>query len=295
VTASPDRAADPVALVSDAGPLTLVEDAGRPGWRRDGVSPSGAFDRRALRLANQIVGNAEGSAVLEVTLGGLVLEWLDEAVVAVTGADAVLRLDGRQVDRGRALRPGPGSILRIGRARAGLRCYLAVRGGVGAEPVLGSRSADVFGGLGPPALRAGDPIRLAGDPTLGPPRWQRADLPELRPEIAVTVHPGPRADWFAPESLARMFAGAYAVTPDSNRTALRLAGPRLTRIHDRELEPEPVIRGAIQVPGSGRPLVFGPDHPVTGGYPVVAVVDDADTDALAQLRPGQQLRFRRAR
>ncbi len=286
----------PLGLVVVPGPLTLIEDAGRPGWRRDGVAPSGAFDRRALRLANRLVGNAEGCAVLEITLGGLVVQWRAEVVVAVAGAEVAVQLDGADIPAGGPWRAGAGSVLSIGRATRGLRAYLAVRGGIGAERVLGSRSRDVFGGLGPPPLRPGDTVTSAAEPPAGSPVWAPTTPPVPLPpavgEVVVGVHPGPRAELFRPESVAALFSAAYTVTPDSNRSALRLAGPALVRTDTRELDPEPVLRGAIQVPGSGLPLVFGPDHPVTGGYPVVAVVDDTDTDLLAHLRPGQTLRFR---
>ena len=172
---------------------------------------------------------------------------------------------------------------------AGLRSYLAVRGGLAVAPVLGSRSTDTLGGLGPAPLRAGETVAV-GDEVAGPPRPH--DALTLIPAGLwhLDVTPGPRADWF---DLAELTARTWEVTADLDRVGVRLTGAPLTRRRDGELPSEGLVRGAVQVPPAGTPVVFGADHPTTGGYPVVAVLTDTAADRLAQARPGTRLRLRR--
>jgi biotin-dependent carboxylase-like uncharacterized protein len=269
------------------GPLTTVQDGGRPGQGALGVGPSGACDRAAARLANRLVGNDPDAAVLEATLGGLVLRADTDLVVTTTGA----RCSGAH-NAPTALPAG--RELRLGLPATGLRTYVAVRGGVAAEPVLGSRSTDLLSGLGPPALSPGDvlPVGTAAGPMPG---VDLAPVPEPPGgEVTVTVLPGPRADWFAPGAAAALTTTAWEVTGESNRIGLRLAGVALERTRTGELSSEGMVRGALQVPPSGQPVLFLADAPVTGGYPVIGYVEDADVDRCGQLRPGQTLRFRGA-
>ncbi|MGN6129045.1 MAG: biotin-dependent carboxyltransferase family protein [Nocardioidaceae bacterium] len=277
-------------LVRRAGPLALVEDLGRPGAAGIGVSRSGAADRQALRLANRAVGNPEDAAAVEVTLGGLAVEVLDGPVwLCVTGAPLPVAVDARAIGSHVVFAAGTGTVVALGVPERGLRSYLAVRGGVAVPPVLGSRSHDVLSGLGPAPLAEGD--RLPVGPAPG--RVPVVDhLPTPRAEPAVLrVARGPRDAWVAdPELLVRT---AWTATSQSNRVGMRLQGIRLThREPGRQLPSEGVLRGAVQVPPSGEPVVFLADHPVTGGYPVVGVVLDADVDRAAQVRPGQDVRFR---
>jgi biotin-dependent carboxylase-like uncharacterized protein len=264
-----------------AGPLTTVQDQGRFGYAHLGVPRSGALDQPAAALANALVGNAASAAVLETTLMGCALRFAAPARVAVTGATAVVRLDGA-VTTGVVEAPA-GSVLDVGRATAGLRSYLAVAGGIGAEPVLGSRSTDTLSGLGPPRLADGMTLPIAAELDGS---WS-AEPPVKRGEITLGVCLGPRDDWFAEP--AELFAGAYTVSPVSNRVGARLAGRTLTRAKAGELPSEGVVLGAIQVPADGQPLIFLADHPTTGGYPVIGVVDDVTP--LAQARPGATVRF----
>lgn len=272
------------------GPV-LVQDAGRPGHAAIGVGRSGAADRTSYELANRLVGNAPGAPALEVTLGGLEVEVVGATCwVTVTGAPTAVRVDGRPEPVGAVLPLRAGQRMALGIPRSGVRCYLAVRGGVAAEPVLGSCARDTLAGIGPAPLEAGDTV-LVGD--LGVeqmlvdavPPTAYDDLPLLR------VVPGPRADWVIdPDLLVRT---TWTVAPDSDRVGVRLSGAAWELAEPgRQLPSEGALRGAIQVPPSGEPVVFGPDHPVTGGYPVVGVVVDHDTDRLAQLRPGEQIGFR---
>ncbi|WP_298990054.1 biotin-dependent carboxyltransferase family protein [uncultured Pseudokineococcus sp.] len=271
------------------GPLTTVQDAGRPGLAALGVGRSGACDRASYALANRLVGNDVGAAALEVTLGGLALRAERDVVVALAGA----RCPGTPHDAVVALRAG--DELRLGAPEAGLRTYVAVRGGVDVPAVLGSRSTDVLSGLGPAALRAGDALAAGPAPSRFP-DVDVAPVPEpAAGDVVVRVLPGPRRDWFSGAAWAALTTGAYAVTSESNRVGVRLEGAALERARDGELPSEGMVRGALQVPPSGEPVLFLADHPVTGGYPVIGCVVDADVDRCAQLCPGQRLLLRPAR
>ncbi|MGD7789398.1 biotin-dependent carboxyltransferase family protein [Propionibacteriaceae bacterium Y1700] len=276
--------------VLDPGPQSLIEDLGRPGHAAIGVSPSGAADRAAVRLANRLVGNLEQAAVIESLLGGLEIriDGSRPVWVAVTGATTSIDVNGRGEGSHCSLVLHPGDVLRIGAPRRGLRTYLGVRGGIEVDPVLGSAATDLLSGLGPTALQAGQELRLGAT---------SRDLPDtdfvpVRPPAGVLgLRLGPRDDWFTDEALLRLGQVGWIITPQSNRVATRLEGPELTRRRTGELPSEAMIRGAVQVPPSGQPLIFGADHPVTGGYPVIGVVDPDGCDQLAQLRPGEVIRF----
>lgn len=272
------------------GPLTTVQDLGRVGYAALGVSPSGAADLPALMLANQLVDNPAHAAGLEVTLGGLVLQFRTNAVVAVTGARCEVRIGRLPVVMGQPVRVPAGERLALGKATSGVRTYIAVRGGVAVPPLLGSRSTDVLGGLGPPPLARGQLLPLAGaDRDASVP--DRVPLTPYPVEPSLEFVPGPRTDWFDIDSLDRLCSQPYVVSSDANRVGLRLVGPALNRSVGRELPSEGLVRGAVQVPPSGQPVIFLADHPTTGGYPVIAVVRRRDLSLAAQLRPGQRVRF----
>ncbi|MEV0583760.1 biotin-dependent carboxyltransferase family protein [Nonomuraea sp. NPDC050310] len=270
------------------GPYATVQDLGRPGYAHLGVPRSGAADPDALRLANRLVGNAEGAAGLELTFGGARLRFPAGAWLALTGAPCPLALPGGRPGRCAPFWAPPGAELRVGLPWYGLRTYLAVRGGVAAEPVLGSRSTDSLSGLGPAPLRAGTCL-----PVGRPDGEITVDLaPEpARREPVVRVLPGPRADWFVPAALEELAAEPYEVSQDSNRVGVRLRGRELKRARAGELPSEGMVLGAVQVPPSGQPIVFLADHPPTGGYPVIGVVAARDLPMAAQARPGDRLRF----
>ncbi|PXY32402.1 biotin-dependent carboxyltransferase family protein [Prauserella muralis] len=279
--------------VVGTGPLSTVQDLGRPGHAGIGVGASGAADRGALRLANRLVGNEENAAAVEVTLGGFVARALRDLTVAVTGAPCPVKVGGRGEAANAVLRVPEGAELRLGVPERGLRSYVAVRGGVAVEPVLGSRSTDVLAGLGPDPLREGVVLPVGEPPSTWPPVGFAPVAAPAEEELLLTVVPGPRADWFAGEALATLLREPYTVTPESNRIGIRLDGPALDRVRDEELPSEGMVTGALQVPPSSRPVLFLADHPVTGGYPVIAVVVAADVDRAAQARPGMRLRFAR--
>lgn len=300
-----DRAKGAMLRVEQPGTYTLVEDLGRPGFAHLGVSGSGALDRGALRLANRLVGNRENAAGFEILLGGCVLRSSGPLWVAVTGAWGAVRIrdrDGAEADvaPNRATFLEAGSTISFGPADHGLRFYLAVRGGLQVPMALGSASADQLSGLGPARLLQGDTLDI-GEAIDGP--VPPVDFIPFEPPTGQTatvgVFRGPRQDWFAAAAVARFFDEEWVVGADSNRIGLRLEASResgavLERVVPGELPSEAMIAGAIQVPPSGAPTVLLADHPVTGGYPVIAVVADTSLDLFAQLRPGQRVSFRHA-
>jgi biotin-dependent carboxylase-like uncharacterized protein len=274
-----------------AGALTTVQDLGRPGFAYLGVPRSGAVDQPALRTANHLVGNAAGAAGLETTLTGCALRFDAGALVAVTGAPAAVSVDGREAPRGAAVSVPAGALLEVGSATAGVRSYDAVAGGGVVEPVLGSRSTDTLSGLGPPRLTDGTRLPVGDAPTDLPSVTESApgdSTPTGDPRVRLRA--GPRDDWFTPGALEVLASTAWTVSSASNRVAARLDGPALERAVDGELPSEGLVLGAVQVPSDGRPLVFLADHPTTGGYPVIAVVEPEDVPLVAQSRPGALVR-----
>lgn len=287
------------------GVLSLIQDLGRPGFASLGVASSGALDRSSLRRANRIVGNQAGAAAVETAAGGLRVQAVADQVIAVTGAPGVLTVHPpsdvsdsqeervRTVPMATAFALLDGETLAIGAPERGLRCYLALRGGVAAEPVLGSRSTDTMSAIGPAPLAAGQ-VLAAGRATAS----NAVGSPELQPEFPGTgvtvldIVRGPRDDWFDGAALASLCGQDWEVTPRSNRVGMRLAGVPLSRSRAGELPSEGTVAGALQVPPDGLPVLFLADHPVTGGYPVIAVVVGQQLDLAGQVPPGGHIRFR---
>ncbi|MEU6138242.1 biotin-dependent carboxyltransferase family protein [Nocardioides sp. NPDC047086] len=285
----------------------VLEDLGRPGHAALGVSASGTADRRALRAANRAVGNPPGAAGFELAGGGAVLRFTGPAVVAVAGAPAeptIVRTDGPAlpVEHGAATAIEDGEELHLGAVSAGLRAVIAVRGGLDLEPALGSLSSDTLAGLGPGdlggrPLRAGDVVPLHG-PAAAPyavdPNPAPADLlPAPGDTVVLRVVLGPREDWFTPAGVRTLVEQEWTVTPRSDRVGVRLEGDvPLERDVAGELPSEGAVTGAIQVPPDGQPVLFLPDHPLTGGYPIIGAVIDRDLDLAGQLPPGVRIRFR---
>jgi biotin-dependent carboxylase-like uncharacterized protein len=276
--------------VTATGPLALVEDLGRPGRAGIGVARSGAADRGSLRLANRAVGNHEGAAAIEVTLGGLAFEVGAEGLcLCVTGAPVDVTVDGRGAGSHTVIQVAPGARVALGTPRAGLRSYVAVRGGIDVPEVLGGRSRDVMAGLGPEPLAEGDVLPV-GPPARDLPGVDHLSWPALDEPVVLRAVRGPRDGWVEDADL--LVSTSWQATDRSNRVGTRLTGASLQHARDEQLPSEGAWRGAVQVPPSGEPVLFLADHPVTGGYPVVAVVVDEDVDRAAQVRPGQDVRFR---
>ncbi|MEU3451581.1 biotin-dependent carboxyltransferase family protein [Streptomyces thermolilacinus] len=278
-----------------AGALTTVQDRGRSGHAHLGVPRSGALDPYAAALVNRLVGNDEGAAVLETTLTGCAVRPRCAVTVAVGGAPCAVTVDGRPVPWGAAVRVEAGAVLDVGTAVRGVRSYVAFSGGVGAGPVLGSRSTDLLSGLGPAPLADGAVLPLGASPPPGAAHYEGAPWRGVPDEVVLRLRFGPRDDWFAAGALRTLTTSAYVVSAASNRVGLRLEGPPLERARPGELPSEGMVLGAVQVPPDGRPVVFLADHPTTGGYPVVGVVREADLAAAAQAAPGTRVRFVRGR
>jgi biotin-dependent carboxylase-like uncharacterized protein len=273
------------------GPLALIQDRGRIGLAHLGVSRSGAADRRSHTLANRLVANPDDRATVEVTFGGFSARVRGGDVdIAVTGADTEPSVNGIMFGTNSIRHVRDGDVISLGIPHSGMRSYLAVRGGIDVTPVLGSRSYDVMSAIGPLPLRVGD-ILPVGEHTDQYPKLDQAPVATI-PEhlVELLVVPGPRDDWLVdPDALVHTI---WMASNRSDRVGMTLEGrPLQYRLPDRQLPSEGATRGAIQVPPNGLPVIFGPDHPVTGGYPVVGVVADEDIDKVAQLRPGQHVRL----
>jgi KipI family sensor histidine kinase inhibitor len=272
--------------VLDGGLLTSVQDVtGRQGFRRYGVQAGGAADRTAAVLANRLAGNPDQAAVLEVTLLGPSLRISAPARIGLAGADLGATLDGQPLAPGAS---GSGRLISFGERRAGARAYLAVAGGIEVERVLGSRSTDLrsgFGGLGGRALRAGDRLE-SGLATDG------ARVAPGRPSAGpIRILPGPHLARFAPGGLDRLCEARWTVALQADRMGYRLDGPALEHNAAPEVPSLGLPLGAVQVPPDGRPIIMLADRPVTGGYPVIGCVAGGDLDRVAQLLPGDTLRF----
>jgi biotin-dependent carboxylase-like uncharacterized protein len=273
-----------------AGLLSTVQDLGRPGLADLAVPRSGAADPASLRLANRLVGNAADDAGVETTLLGVDLLFHAARWVAVTGATCPVRVDGRAGDADRPLYVAAGATLSIGAARCGVRSYLAVAGGIAVAPVLRSRSTDVLSGIGPPPLTAGTVLPL-GEPHGPPAPVDTAPHPVMPTLARLRIVAGPRDDRFTPAAIRTLSTATYEVTTASDRIGVRLRGPRLAGRTGGGLPSEGVVLGAVQVPPTGQPVVFLADHPTTGGYPVIGVVDPDDLWMVAQAGPGTLIRF----
>lgn len=285
--------------VRQPGLQLLIQDLGRPGFASMGVSGAGAADRTALRTANRLVGNAETASGLESFGGGAQLRFTGDGVAAVTGADGPITVtagDGTVLKPhlGEAFAVADGDEIELGTATRGVRRYLAIRGGLEVTTALDSASADTLAGLGPAPLEKGTTITL--HPPLAAPHLVETNpaparnLPQPGQTLTLSVTLGPREDWFTSTGIETLLSQEWTVTHESDRVGLRLSGEvPLERARTGELPSEGAVTGALQVPPNGQPVLFGPDHPLTGGYPIIASIDD--TDLAAQLAPGVKLRF----
>jgi biotin-dependent carboxylase-like uncharacterized protein len=307
-------------IVEAVGLQALVQDGGRPEFAHLGVTSSGAADRGAWAAANRLVGNAPGCACIEVVGGGLVVRATGTLLLGVAGAPGTVVVQsaagrqGSQVDQTAVAHPSgwsftvfAGETVSIAPPVGGLRTYLGVRGGFDVERTLGSRSTDLLSGLGPPPLEAGDVLPVGGEAG----GWPAAEfvLPfagvawgatDAVAPVRLAVVRGPRDEWFGDAGWGRLLTGSWRVGAQSNRVGVRLEsdGTRsdsgvIARLpgFQGELASEGMVPGAVQVPPDGNPVVFFRDHPVTGGYPVIGVVTARALDLVAQLRPGDPVRF----
>lgn len=281
-------AATRVVEILQAGWGSSIQDLGRPGWRHLGVTGSGAMDPESLMRANRRVGNPPDAAGLE-TSGGLTLVADGPLAFAVSGAVTSVSVDGHQVGSDTVAIAQAGQEIGIGVPDSGWRCYLACRGGLVPPPVLGSRSWDTLAHLGPGPVTVGTRWPVGPDPRTPMITAPSHSGVHLAP---ITVWPGPWPERHGVEVFDALLASTWSVSATSDRIGIRLEGPRLAVPSDAATRSEPLVPGAIQVTGDGSPIVMMRDHPTTGGYPVVGVVDPKDLGHLAHHRPGDLVTLR---
>lgn len=307
VSALPETQHAPVAPEADAGFLVLAaplpalfQDSGRFGQTGQGVSSAGALDRGALKAANRLVGNMETEACLELAGGGFCFRSVGRVVIAFTGApcDITVRTGAGQVltpDFHKPMALEPDDEVTLAAPKAGVRSYMAVRGGFAVETPLGSAATDTLAGIGPAPVGAGRRLFVKSARHLRPVALEDIpvrSLPQPGEVVELDITLGPRADWFTPDSLALLATTLWEVTAQSDRVGMRLAGgAALVRVSAAELPSEGCVAGALQVPPDGKPMLLLADHPLTGGYPVVGAVADYHLDLAGQIPVGAKIRF----
>jgi antagonist of KipI len=285
-----------VLRVIKPGMLTTIQDAGRWGFQARGVPVAGPMDPVSHRLANALVGNVREAAALEITLLGPELEFEDERLVAVTGAEFEMTLDGKAVRGNAPFVVTAESRLRFGERRRGARAYLAISSGIAVPPMLGSRSTHLvsaMGGAAGRALAAGDRLPL-GDPrkvegAVLAPQPAAVALPERHARLRVL--PGPQRDYFNRDALEVLQSAPYTIGQNSDRMGYRLEGPRLTHARGADIISDATPLGVLQVPASGQPILLMADRQTTGGYPKIATVISADVAVAGQLGPSDTISF----
>jgi antagonist of KipI len=285
-----------VIAVVKRGLLSTVQDAGRPGYRASGLPAAGAMDRLALAAANVLAGNPPGAAALEVTLAGGAYRFEIPVLAALAGADLSATLDGAALPPWGAFRAPAGAVLAFGAPRSGVRAYLAVRGGLAVPAVLGSRATYTrakVGGLEGRALAAGDrlPLGRARGAAPAPATPAPEEVPPCGGGATVRVLLGPQRDRFGEAGVAAFLATPWRVMPENDRMGYRLDGPAVPLVEGADVLTDPVLPGAVQIPGSGRPIVMMVDAQTTGGYAKIATVIGPDLRLVAQARSGDVLRF----
>lgn len=277
---------------TDIKGFATVQDGGRKGVAHLAIPTSGAFDKQSHDFANRIVGNAKSAATIESLRSSICFSANSEVVIAVTGAPANVRINGVQLHMNAALHIPSGVPVEITTTHLGMRTYVAVRGGFVGETVIGSQSYDELSKLGTAPLVTGSKLAV-GNENVEEVASAHAAVKgiHLGSHYVATAHLGPRWEMF-PEA-EQLFSQAFTVSSQCNRIAVRLEGYSFIWDTTARLPSEGVVYGAIQVPVDGQPLIFGPDHPTTGGYPVIGVVAESDMSVIAQLPPGATLRFKR--
>jgi biotin-dependent carboxylase-like uncharacterized protein len=275
-----------------SGFLTL-QDQGRIGYANIAVPTSGAFDQKSHQLANRLIGNFPNACVVESLRASFEFVTDTDLVVSVTGAPASVQVDGREHEMFRAIFVPAGSVVSVSSSNLGMRTYLAIRGGIFGTQIMGSCSFDELSQIGTPPIKPGDKF-LVEDQVVGSITGDYVPSSVVTgPHVELEAMPAPRWSGFSNPDL--LFTSEYQVTSSVNRVGLRLTGPELSWSSQSRLASEGLITGAIQIPVDGMPLIFGPDHPTTGGYPVVAVVSRNSLDLLAQTAPGTMVRFKQVR
>jgi KipI family sensor histidine kinase inhibitor len=285
--------------VLTVGLPVLFQDLGRAGQANQGISVSGAVDRSSFKAANRLVGNPVGTPALEISLGGFSFRMRGRGVMAVTGALAPITIvtaasEQLNAAHGEAIALDDGDIVSLGQPTAGMRSYLALRGGFDVTPVLGSAATDTLAQIGPASLGTGAVIGIlppASGSTVATSELPAFDMPGTTETVVLDVVMGPRTDWFTQSAVENFLSQEWSVTPQSSRVGIRLSGEALERQNHAELPSEATVRGALQVPASGQPVLFLADHPLTGGYPVIANVARHHLDLAGQIPVGARIRF----
>jgi biotin-dependent carboxylase-like uncharacterized protein len=279
-------------IVTSIGPASSVQDGGRHGAQRYGLTPSGAMDRLALAAANTLLGNAPFAAAVEIGPFGAAFTARDGAVrVALSGAARSADIAGRSVAFDTSMTIAEGETLTLGFAKGGAFSYLAIEGGITGEPMFGSLAVNARAGLGSPyqrPLQAGD--ELPAKPASGAPE-RRIELPQAA-SGPIRVLFGPQDDEFAEDAKQLFLDSEWKISPTSDRMGYRLEGPVIKHLHGHNIVSDGTVDGSIQVPGNGAPIVLMPDRGTTGGYPKIATVISADLGRLAQTTAGTGFRFK---
>ncbi len=279
--------------IETPGPLTTVQDLGRIGHMHSGFQQSGAMDWYAASLANILCGNDINSAVLEMTLVGITCRFLEPVSFALCGADMSALLNGEGVPMQQLVQAPAGSLLKMGTAQNGCRTYMAVSGGLDVPLVMGSRSTNLrcrIGGFAGRSLQAGDVLSVLP----GAPSVQDACVPYKKPvhgEALIRAIPGPQDDYFTRNGLQMFFTAAYTVTPASDRMGMKLSGPAPQAVSGTDIISDGIALGSVQIPAGGQPIILLADRQTVGGYAKIATVIKADLPKIAQLRPGDTIRF----
>lgn len=281
----------PKLAVLHCGDGTTLQDLGRFGYRRFGVPTAGAVDQAGMAVANALVGNTEDMAVIEfLLLGGEFRVEEAPVMVALSGEDCALSIDGRRIPDLQSTVAQPGERIRVGAVRGGVAAYLAVGGGFDVPSEMGSRSVHRPSGIGGRPLQSGDSLTCYGDTTNSrPKRFSVSPLPPRKGPIRVML--GPQEDYFVPSAVEALLSAEYVVHPSSDRMGCRLEGAALKHLRGGDIVSDGVLAGSIQVPGEGFPLILLRDCQTTGGYAKIATVISADLDRLGQMRPGTAIRF----
>lgn len=283
------------------GPLTTVQDEGRFGYMKYGIGSSGVMDRKAYKAANELVGNSGGEAVLEATLMGPDIRFNEEAIIAVTGADMNPDIDGENIELYKSVRVHRGQTLHMAMAVKGCRSYIAVRGGIDVEKVMGSRSTNLkcgIGGYQGRKLEKGDILTIGitddlDDHEIEMLNHKKISAEEFEPEITVRVIEGPQDNYFTEKGLESFYNTGYRVSAESDRMGIRLDGAVVESKNGTDIVSDGITFGSIQVPSSGKPIILMADHQTTGGYAKIATVVSEDLSLLAQARPGDTVKFKK--
>ena len=252
------------------------------------------MDAFSHRLANALVANPRTAATLEVAMLGPEIDFEDERVIAIAGAQFVVTVDGQTVPHARPFVVAPGGRLRFGERLQGARAYVAIEGGIEVPSVLGSRSTHLFtamGGWNGRSLVQGDRLPLGARMSAPLPRYRPSSQAQDAEAVARFVA-GPDEAWFADDALDILQSGPYIVDIDSDRMGFRLTGPKLTLARGADITSDVTPVGTLQVPGSAQPILLMADRQTTGGYPRIGVVITADLTIAAQVAPGETLAFR---